>query len=319
MLFIRLFFPFSIFLSSATTVSTTVTITVTLHLWRLLRKITQTQFCSLFYRLPYPRIPRISLFSSLILDSIILSFVIYSICLSLGKIYAKKLSYEIRPNQEFIALGISNALSSFFLCFPAAGSLSRSSVQGQYGKSHMASIISCFILLFVILFLSPLLYYLPKCAVAIIIILSQRSLLFQVTDLKTAWTISKWEGLIWLVTFTSVILLGIDYGLLIGIAFSIFTIVLRFVNPKLRRMGQLSDTGIFLDVDHHSGLQVSVCVCLFSLTCLFTFEWLAKCTFLKMLRVICVQWVTFEKVFGMIWIVCYFALYVHVCQCQWWR
>ena len=128
----------------------------------------------------------------------------------------------------------------------------------QYGKSHVTTLVSCIILLFVILFLSPLLYYLPKPAVAVIIIISQRSLLMQVTDFKAAWAISRWEGLIWLVTFTSVVLLGIDYGLLIGIAFSIFTIALRFVNPKLRRMGQLSDTGIFLDVEQHLGLHVSV-------------------------------------------------------------
>lgn len=183
---------------------------------------------------------------------------IYSLCLSLGKIYAKKFSYEVRPNQEFIALGLSNALSSFFSCFPAAASLSRTSVMGQYAKSHMASLVSCVILLFVILFLSPLLFYLPKCAVAVIIIISQRPLLAQIVELKASWSISKWEGLIWLVTFLSVILLGLDYGLLTGIAFSIFTIVLRFVNPKLRRMGQLNETGIFLDVTQHKGLHVSI-------------------------------------------------------------
>lgn len=62
--------------------------------------------------------------------------------------------------------------------------------------------------------------------------------------------------MIWIVTFASVLLLGIDYGLLGGIAFSIFTIVMRFSNPKLRRLGQLTDTDIFLDINQHRSAHV---------------------------------------------------------------
>lgn len=206
--------------------------------------------------LPQPRVPRLDLFPHIIVDAIVIAVVCFAIALSVGKIYAKKHGYEVRANQEFLAQGAANAFASFFLCFPATASLSRTAVQGQYGKSQVASLISCLFLLLVLLVLAPLLTNLPKPAVAVIIIVAQKSLVMQVTDCHDSWKVSKWEGLIWLVTFVGVLLLGLDYGLAAGIAFSVFTIIMRFYSPKLRRFGQLSETtDIFVDINQHSCAQ----------------------------------------------------------------
>lgn len=192
----------------------------------------------------------------MLMDAIVLAVVCFAIALSLGKIYAKKHGYTVYPNQEFFSLGAANTFASFFSCFPATASLSRTAVMGEYAKSHVSSLVSCLILLFVLLFFAPALSNLPKCAVAVIIIVAQKTLVMQVKDCRDSWHISRWEGLIWIVTFVSVILLGIDYGLFGGVAFSVFSIVMRFSNPKLRRLGQLTDTEIFLDINQHRNAQV---------------------------------------------------------------
>ena len=117
----------------------------------------------LFNSLPVPEIPRLDLMKSLIVDSLIIGIVSFAVLLSLAKIYAKKNKYKINPNQELIAIGSANIFSSFFSCYPCAASLSRSSVQEKTGgKTQIASLVSCIIILVVLLFLGPLFYHLPK-------------------------------------------------------------------------------------------------------------------------------------------------------------
>ncbi|RWS26045.1 solute carrier family 26 member 10-like protein [Leptotrombidium deliense] len=206
--------------------------------------------------LPMPKMPRISFASTVILDAISIAVITYAFALSLGKIYAKKHKYyTIKPNQEFIALGAANTISSFFGCFVTTASLARTSSMGNQAKTQVAAIVSCAIMLTVLLYFAPALYYLPKCAIAIVICCAQKPLVLQVLDFHKSWKLSRYEGLIWLVTFSSVILLGIDLGLFAGVIFSVLTIVLRFYSPKLRILGQLPYTEIYLDVRQHSATR----------------------------------------------------------------
>lgn len=128
------------------------------------------------------------------IDAVILAVVCYAIAFSLGKIYAKKHGYTVQANQEFVALGSANTFASFFSCFPATASLSRTAVMGEYAKSHISSLVSCLLLVFVMLFFAPALANLPRCAVAVIIIIAQKPLVMQVKECREFMKISRWEG-----------------------------------------------------------------------------------------------------------------------------
>ena len=113
--------------------------------------------------LPEPRVPRLDLFSSLIVDALVIAIVIFAVSLSLAKIYAKKHKYKIDANQELIALGSANLFSSLFACYPSSASLSRTSVQERTGgKTQVAGLVSSLAMLVFLLYLGPLLYHLPK-------------------------------------------------------------------------------------------------------------------------------------------------------------
>lgn len=56
------------------------------------------------YSLPMPSYPRFSALRLVALDTIAVSIVSYSIVMSLGLIFARKLGYVIRPNQELLAM-----------------------------------------------------------------------------------------------------------------------------------------------------------------------------------------------------------------------
>ncbi len=54
-------------------------------------------------RVPAPRLPTLSLFTSLIGDALTIALVSYALNISMAKYFAKKHNYEIRPNQVCVS------------------------------------------------------------------------------------------------------------------------------------------------------------------------------------------------------------------------
>lgn len=113
--------------------------------------------------LPMPVVPRMDLVPDLVVDSIAIAIVTYSIVMSLGLTFAKKHSYEVRPNQELFAMGIGNIVGGFFQCIPLACSLSRSLIQEQTGgATQLASLVSALLILITLFWTGPFFAFLPR-------------------------------------------------------------------------------------------------------------------------------------------------------------
>lgn len=99
--------------------------------------------------LPTPQFPSLELVYMVAVDSIAIAVVSYSIVVSMGLICAKKdKSYEVRPNQELLAMGAANVFGSCFSCIPLACALSRTMVLYQLGgKTQIVSVVSALIIL----------------------------------------------------------------------------------------------------------------------------------------------------------------------------
>lgn len=93
-----------------------------------------------------------------------------------------------------LAYGLSNVFSSFFQCYPNAGSLSRSAVQeGSGGKTLLIGGFSSIVLGIVIMALTPLFQSLPMTCLAAIIIVNLKGLFLQVKDFVFYYEISLLE------------------------------------------------------------------------------------------------------------------------------
>ncbi|KAJ1371713.1 hypothetical protein KIN20_033701 [Parelaphostrongylus tenuis] len=183
--------------------------------------------------LPMPSLPDISLLPYLISDGIAIAVICYMFVMSMGKLFAKKHKYKIDPTQEFYAVGIMSIASSFFPVFPVGASLSRSSVCEMSGvNTQLYTVFSSSLLLTVILSLGPFLEPLPMCILACIVIVSLKGLFLQVTELPRYWRICKYDFAIWLVACLTTILTDVTKGLVISLAFALFTIVLREQWPQ---------------------------------------------------------------------------------------
>lgn len=130
----------------------------------------------------------------MIVPCFIISIVSFAINFSLSDLFAKTHHYKINTNQELLAYGTSNVISSFFSCFVSSGSLGRSCVQNNAGgKTQMASLFSCIILALVLGFIAPLFECLPRACLASIVIVALQGLIKKIGDLSFYWKVNKIE------------------------------------------------------------------------------------------------------------------------------
>ncbi|XP_052282079.1 sulfate anion transporter 1-like isoform X2 [Dreissena polymorpha] len=196
--------------------------------------------------LPTPTVPSFPSPGVYSADVFIIALVAFSQCVSLVALFAKKHGYSYDSNQELIAYGLGNIFSSFFSCYPYAASVSRSSVQESAGgKTQLASVVSAVMVLIVILSIGPLFESLPNCALASIILVALKGLFMQFQDLPQIYRISVYDFLIWVVTFLAVVLLHVDFGILVGMLFSFFTVVLRAQRTKAVNLQKISDLYVY--------------------------------------------------------------------------
>ncbi|MCI4388714.1 hypothetical protein PGIGA_G00089230 [Pangasianodon gigas] len=205
-----------------------------------------------------PTLPDFSLFPSLITDAVALAVVGFSIGISLAKIFALKYGYSVDGNQELIALGLCNSVSSFFHTFAVTCSMSRSLVQESTGgKTQIAGLLASLLVLLVILAVGFLFQPLPQTVLAAIIMVNLLGMFKQLRDIPALWRTSKIELAIWVVAFVASVLLGLDYGLLVAITFAILTVIYRTQSPKSVILGQISDTGLYDDTEEYE--EVTEC------------------------------------------------------------
>lgn len=202
--------------------------------------------------LPEPNLPPLALLPNLLVDGLVIAIVAFSVNMSMASIFARKLNYSIDANQELLASGASNILGSFFSCLPFAASLSRSLIQQTVGgKSQLASVVSCLLLLLVLLLIGPFFEPLPNCILASIVVVALKGMFMQIKDMPVIWRQSPFDGMIWLTTFLAVVLLDIDYGLGLGVALSLICVLIMGQRPQVCRLGQVPNTQIYLDINRY--------------------------------------------------------------------
>lgn len=199
-----------------------------------------------------PAVPEFSLLPSLVTDSFAVAIVGFSMGISLAKIFALKHGYSVDGNQELIAIGLCNFISSFFSTFAITCSMSRSLVQESTGgKTQIAGLLASLMVLLVVVAIGFVFQPLPQTALAAIIMVNLLGMFKQFRDIPVLWRTSKIELAIWMVAFVASVLLGLDYGLLVALSFAILTVIYRTQSPKSAVLGHVPGTGLYCDVDEY--------------------------------------------------------------------
>ncbi|WP_349663282.1 solute carrier family 26 protein [Cellulophaga lytica] len=181
--------------------------------------------------------------------AVTLALVGYLEAISIGKALEEKSGKEtINPNQELIAIGSANMVGSFFKSFPVTASFSRSAINYEAGaKTNLASLFSVIMVVVVLLFLTPLFFYLPKAVLASIIMVSVFGLI-DIAYPKELWKHRKDEFLVLLATFICTVFIGIKEGILVGVLFSLLLMVYRTSKPHFAVLGNVKGTDYYKNV-----------------------------------------------------------------------
>ena len=148
--------------------------------------------------------------------------------ISISKKYAEILNYPLNCNQELIALGIANLGGSFFGCYSVAGSFSRTAVNQKSGATSLfASLITAGLLAVFLYGFTFLLYYVPKCTLAVILFLAVYGLIdFKL--IKSYIRHKKYLDLFFFfAVFAATCCFGTTYGLIVGTVLNIFQLILK--------------------------------------------------------------------------------------------
>ena len=177
--------------------------------------------------------------------------------ISIGKsLESKQDEYKIRPNQELIALGLSNLIGSWFKAYPSTSSFSRSAINQESGATTgMASLISVMMVVITLLFLTPLLYYLPNTVLAAIIIVAVFGLI-NVKETLFLWKANNLDFWLLVATFFSTLLFGIEYGIIIGVGLSLIVLIFRTSRPYVVELGKVPDSDFYRNKDRFSEVLI---------------------------------------------------------------
>jgi len=194
-------------------------------------------------------------FSSLIVGAIIIAFVGFMEAISIAKAMAAKTKDRIDPNQELIGQGLGNITGSFFQSYPASGSFSRSAVNLNAGaRTGFSSVVTAILVVITLLFLTPLLYHLPKATLAAVVIMAVFGLI-NFKAVKQIWHTNKHDGIAAMVTFIATIGSApkLDHGILIGAVLAIVLYLYRTMRPRVAILGRYKD-GTLRDIEVHKDL-----------------------------------------------------------------
>ncbi|VVC87142.1 unnamed protein product [Leptidea sinapis] len=135
--------------------------------------------------------------------------------------------------QEIISLGICNIVGSFFRSFPVNGSFTRSAVSDASGvRTPAAGFYTSLIVLFTLWLLTPYFYFIPRAALAAVIVCAVLHMV-DIDIVIKLWKTSRLDLIPLVGTFVCGLLLGVEVGLGCGVAIDALLILFYQSRPKI--------------------------------------------------------------------------------------
>ena len=185
--------------------------------------------------LPSFHVPQIKLetITTLLGPAMVIALVSFAETYSVGKAISEKTKQKVDVNREFIGQGLANVIGSFFQGYPVAGSFSRTAMNHAAGaRTGLSSVISSMVVILVLLFLTPLITYVPRAALAALVI-SAVMLLFHPKEVFALWKKNRHDGMVAVTVFILALVVKPDYALLIGIIISLVLFLWVSMHPRI--------------------------------------------------------------------------------------
>ncbi|KAJ1919887.1 hypothetical protein H4219_001667 [Mycoemilia scoparia] len=171
--------------------------------------------------------------------------------ISISKSFGRVNNYTINPNQELIAIGVTNLLGPFFGAYPATGSFSRTAIKSKAGvRTPLAGLITGIMVVIAIYALPPVFYYISNALLAAVIIHAVGDLITAPKTIMSFWKISPFEFIIFWAGVLVSIFSSIDNGIYTTVIASAVLTLFRIAKAKGRFIGRIL---VYEQVDNKHG------------------------------------------------------------------
>ncbi|KAJ3367665.1 hypothetical protein HDU91_001200 [Kappamyces sp. JEL0680] len=203
--------------------------------------------------LTYFKVPSASNFSSLLSPAVSVVLVGIIEHIAMVKAFGRLNGYKADPNQEIVALGLSNIITPFFGGFPSTGSLSRSSIKSRSGvKTPFAGFFTSVIVLLSIYLLTPAFYYIPSAILSAIIVVAISDLVSRPSVVKQLWDVEFFDFLSFFVAFWITIFVSIEMAVYVSVGFSVLVLLYRVAYPQINVLTRVDNQGGWVNFKDHA-------------------------------------------------------------------
>ena len=204
--------------------------------------------------LPFPARPVVDLelVRTLAVPALLISLIGFVESVSVAQTLAAKRRQHILPDQELIGLGAANIASAISSGYPVTGGFARSVVNFDAGaETPAAGIYTAIGIALATLFLTPLLANLPQATLAATIIVAVLSLV-NFSTIRRVWTYSSVDFSAMAVTILGTLFVGVEIGVVMGVALSLLLHLHRTSRPHMAVVGQVPGTEHFRNIERHA-------------------------------------------------------------------
>lgn len=144
-----------------------------------------------------------------------------------SKSFAIRNHYELDERRELAAYSFANFIASLTGCAPVGASVSRTAASEDFkGRTQLVSVVAAVIVALVVAFFSNVLYYMPQPVLSGITITALVGVI-NVKEIRSILVRSKREAIIWTVSVLGVLVVGVLFGVLIGVILSFIDVIAR--------------------------------------------------------------------------------------------
>ena len=195
---------------------------------------------------------------ALLKPALLIGFMIFLISMSGAQTLALKRGEKLTSNAELVGLGAANIGSALSGGFPVTGSISRSAVNFAAGaNSQLASVITSVLLGVALVAPNGWLALLPLPVLAATIIVAVLTMV-DLSLLRTAWHYDRADAAALVATAAGVLGLGVEAGVVVGVALSMGSLIWRASRPHIAVLGRIAGSEHFRNIDRYSAATAPV-------------------------------------------------------------
>lgn len=195
--------------------------------------------------------PTIEQSKSLLMPALMIFIVGFIESVSVAQSLALKRQQKIKPNKELYGLGAANVASAFSGGYVVVGGFARSVVNYAAGaNTPLASVFSAILMTLVLLGFTGFFFFLPHAVLSATIIVAVLGMI-DINTVSHTWKYSRADAISLLSTTLTVIIVGVESGILVGVSISVLFYLWNASNPHIAIVGRVEGTEHFRNIERY--------------------------------------------------------------------